>query len=59
MNLLSFVQIGSIGVAGALGALARYTVGRFIAERFGSQFPLLFKLCLRLALLAGIPPSAP
>ena len=40
MNLLSFVQIGSIGVAGALGALARYTMGRFIAERFGSQFPL-------------------
>ncbi len=40
MNLLSFVQIGSIGGAGALGALARYLLGRFIAERFGSQFPL-------------------
>src|SRR2546422_9893356 len=40
MNLLSFVQIGSIGGAGALGALARYVLGRFIAERAGSQFPL-------------------
>ena len=40
MNLLSFVQIGSVGVAGALGALTRYTLGRFIAERAGSQFPL-------------------
>src|SRR2546425_5606092 len=40
MNLLSFVQIGSVGVAGALGALARYALGRFIAERAGSQFPL-------------------
>ena len=40
MNVLLFVQIGSVGVAGALGALARYTLGRFIAERAGSQFPL-------------------
>ena len=40
MNVLSFVQIGSVGVAGALGALARYVLGRFIAERAGSQFPL-------------------
>ena len=40
MNFWSFVQIGSIGGAGALGALARYTLGRFIAERAGSQFPL-------------------
>jgi CrcB protein len=31
---------GSVGLAGALGALARYLLGRFIAERFGSQFPL-------------------
>ena len=40
MNLWSFIQIGSIGGAGALGALARYLLGRFIAERVGSQFPL-------------------
>src|SRR5437764_10232941 len=40
MNFWSFVQIGSIGGAGALGALARYLLGRFIAERAGSQFPL-------------------
>jgi CrcB protein len=40
MNLWSFVQIGSIGGAGALGALTRYLLGRFIAERAGSRFPL-------------------
>jgi len=40
MNVLSLVQVGSVGVAGALGALARYLLGRFIAERVGSQFPL-------------------
>jgi fluoride exporter len=38
MSLL--VLIGSIGLAGAVGALARYALGRFIAERAGSQFPL-------------------
>ncbi len=32
--------IGSVGLAGAVGALARYVLGRFIAERAGSQFPL-------------------
>src|SRR5205085_2103144 len=32
--------IGSIGGAGALGALTRYLLGRFIAGRAGSQFPL-------------------
>jgi CrcB protein len=40
MNVWSLVQIGSIGGAGALGALARYLLGRFIAERAGAQFPL-------------------
>jgi CrcB protein len=38
MNLL--MQPGVIGLAGAIGALARYVLGRFIAERVGSQFPL-------------------
>src|SRR5579884_2441385 len=28
------------GLAGALGALSRYLLGRFIAERVTSQFPL-------------------
>ncbi len=28
------------GLAGALGALARYLLGRFVAERVGSAFPL-------------------
>lgn len=29
-----------VGAAGAIGALARYLLGRFIAERVASQFPL-------------------
>ncbi len=29
-----------VGAAGAVGALARYLLGRFIAERVTSQFPL-------------------
>lgn len=33
------MQIGVIGLAGGLGALARYMLGRFIAERAGAEFP--------------------
>ena len=33
------IVTGLIGVAGALGALARYLLGRFVAERVGSPFP--------------------
>jgi len=29
-----------VGLAGALGALTRYLLGRYIAERAGAQFPL-------------------
>jgi fluoride exporter len=29
-----------VGAAGSIGALARYLLGRFIAERVTSQFPL-------------------
>ena len=32
--------LGAIGLAGALGAVARYLLGRFIAERVQSPFPL-------------------
>ncbi len=39
MTFSSLVLAGIVGLAGALGALARYTLGRFIAERAGSQFP--------------------
>jgi len=35
---LSFILL--VGVAGALGAVSRYLLGRFIAERVSSQFPL-------------------
>lgn len=28
-----------VGLAGALGACARYLLGRFVAERIGSRFP--------------------
>lgn len=34
------LQIGAVGIAGALGALSRYLLGRFIAERAGAEFPL-------------------
>ena len=40
MTSMSLVLVGVVGLAGALGALARYVIGRSIAERFGSQFPL-------------------
>jgi CrcB protein len=33
------IMTGLIGGAGALGALARYLLGRFVAERTGSPFP--------------------
>jgi CrcB protein len=38
--MTSLVLAGIIGLAGASGASARYVLGRFIAERAGSQFPL-------------------
>lgn len=40
MILTSLVLGSIVGLAGAFGALARYILGRFIAERAGSQFPL-------------------
>ena len=40
MILPSLILGGLVGVAGSFGALARYVLGRFIAERAGSQFPL-------------------
>lgn len=39
MTGLSLTQIGLVGMAGALGAVVRYVVGRFIAERAGAEFP--------------------
>ena len=33
------IQTIMIGVAGALGALARYLLGRFVTEKYGSQIP--------------------
>jgi fluoride exporter len=36
----SFVLTGCIGLAGSLGAVARYMTGRFIAKCSRSQFPL-------------------
>src|SRR5437660_1174236 len=40
MTLSTFTLTITIGLAGAVGALARYLLGRFIAERAGSQIPL-------------------
>lgn len=39
MTALSPVLILFVGLAGSLGALARYLLGRYIAERVSSQFP--------------------
>ena len=33
------IHIGAVGLAGSLGAVARYLLGRFIAERVGAEFP--------------------
>ena len=38
--MVSLTLLGAIGLAGALGAVARYLLGRFIAERVRSPFPL-------------------
>jgi CrcB protein len=40
MTSMSLALVGVVGLAGAVGALARYVIGRYIAERYGSQFPL-------------------
>ena len=40
MTAVTLTLTGLVGLAGAVGALARYLLGRFIAERAGSQFPL-------------------
>lgn len=39
MTLTSLALTGLVGGAGAGGALARYLLGRFIAERASSAFP--------------------
>jgi len=33
------LSLAAIGLAGSLGALSRYLLGRFIAERAGAEFP--------------------
>ncbi len=40
MSIPSFIEVGLVGIAGAIGALVRYLVGRFFAERVSSQFPV-------------------
>ncbi len=39
MMLSSIISTTLIGLAGAMGALMRYVLGRFVAERTGSPFP--------------------
>ncbi len=39
MTLVSFSLTVIVGLAGALGAVSRYLLGRFITERVNSQFP--------------------
>ena len=40
MIFTSFALAIMVGLAGALGAASRYVLGRFVAERVASQFPL-------------------
>ena len=40
MTSLSLSFIFLVGVAGAFGAVSRYLLGRFVAERVNAQFPL-------------------
>ena len=40
MTLPFLLQVCLVGLAGAVGALLRYLLGRSIAERAGAQFPL-------------------
>jgi CrcB protein len=39
MTVNPLLLLGGVGISGALGAVARYLLGRFIAERSGSQIP--------------------
>lgn len=39
-TISGFFQLIFVGIAGSLGALSRYVIGRYVAERAGSQFPL-------------------
>lgn len=40
MALNTVIQVSVMGLAGALGALARYLLGRYVAERAGTRIPL-------------------
>ncbi|MBA2681752.1 MAG: fluoride efflux transporter CrcB [Ktedonobacteraceae bacterium] len=40
MTGTSLLLLLGTGLAGALGALARYLLGRFVAERTGTSFPV-------------------
>jgi fluoride exporter len=53
--MASFILLGAIGLAGALGAVARYLLGRFIAEGVQSPFPLgTFVINISGAFLIGL-----
>jgi CrcB protein len=40
MTLSAIALTGFIGLAGSMGAIVRYMLGRFVAERISSSFPL-------------------
>ncbi|QBD82657.1 fluoride efflux transporter CrcB [Ktedonosporobacter rubrisoli] len=55
MTFISLLLVGGVGVAGAFGALARYSLGRFLAERVGSRFPVgTFVINITGAFLIGL-----
>lgn len=40
LSLSSLLLLLAVGIAGSLGAISRYLVGRFFAKRVSAQFPL-------------------
>ena len=55
MTSISLLQVGLVGGAGAIGALARYLLGRFFAERVSVPFPVgTFIINLSGAFLIGL-----
>ena len=55
MTSISLLQVGLVGVAGSIGALIRYSLGRFFAERVSGPFPAgTFIINLSGAFLIGL-----
>lgn len=55
MTVASFLEVVVVGIAGSLGSLARYLLGRFVVERVNIRFPLgTFLINISGAFLIGL-----